>query len=57
MLRRTIAESGLSYNALQKGTGVTRASITRFVRGDQSLRLDMADRLADYFDLELQKRE
>ena len=56
LLRRTIAESGVSYNALQNETGVTRASIMRFVRGDQSLRLDMADRLAAYFDLELAKR-
>ena len=56
LLRRTIAESGVSYNALQKETGVTRASIMRFVRGDQSLRLDMADRLAAYFDLELRKK-
>jgi plasmid maintenance system antidote protein VapI len=56
LLRRTIAESGVSYNALQKGTGVTRASIMRFVRGDQSPRLDIADRLAAYFDLELRKK-
>jgi plasmid maintenance system antidote protein VapI len=52
-LRRTIVESGISYNALQKETGVTRASIMRFVRGDQSIRLDMADRLAAFFALEL----
>ena len=56
LLRRTIAESGVSYNALQKETGVTRASIMRFVRGDQSLRLDVADRLAAFFDLELRKK-
>ncbi len=48
LLKRTISESGVSYNALQRDTGVTRASIMRFVRGDQSLRLDMADRLAAY---------
>jgi hypothetical protein len=53
LLRRTIAESGISYNALQRETGVTRASIMRFVRGDQSIRLDMADRLAAYLNLEL----
>ena len=29
----------------------------RFVAGKQSLRLDMADRLADYFGLELRKRK
>jgi plasmid maintenance system antidote protein VapI len=56
LLRQTIVESRVSYNALQKATGVTRASIMRFVRGDQSLRLDMADRLAEYFGLELRKR-
>jgi DNA polymerase I-like protein with 3'-5' exonuclease and polymerase domains len=30
-----------------------RASLSRFVRGERSLRLDMADRLAKYFGLEL----
>jgi plasmid maintenance system antidote protein VapI len=55
LLRQTIVESGISYNALQKETGVTRASIMRFVRGDQSVRLDMADRLAAYFGLRLSK--
>jgi plasmid maintenance system antidote protein VapI len=53
LLRRTIAESGVSYNALQQETGVTRASIMRFVEGRQSLRLDMADRLAAFFGLAL----
>jgi plasmid maintenance system antidote protein VapI len=55
LLRRTIADSGVSYNALQRETGVTRASIMRFVEGRQSLRLDMADRLAEFFGLALQK--
>jgi hypothetical protein len=31
--------------------------LLRFVRGDQSLRLDMADKLAEYFGLELTKRD
>jgi plasmid maintenance system antidote protein VapI len=56
LLRRTIVESGVSYNTLQRETRVTRASIMRFVRGSQSLRLDRADRLAEYFGLELRKR-
>jgi Helix-turn-helix len=56
VLRRTIVESGVSYNALQRDTGVTRASIMRFVRGDQSIRLDMADRLAEYYGLALSKQ-
>jgi plasmid maintenance system antidote protein VapI len=56
-LRRTIAEAieskRTNYKALQRETGVTRASIMRFVRGTQFLRLDMADRLAAFFGLEL----
>jgi plasmid maintenance system antidote protein VapI len=57
LLRRTIraaVEAGrTNYKALERETGVTRASIMRFVRGSQSLRLDMADRLAGRFGLEL----
>ena len=53
VLRRTIAESGMALIALERATGVKRGSIMRFLRGRQSLRLDMADRLAAYFGLEL----
>jgi hypothetical protein len=57
LLRRTIAravESGrTNYLTLERETGVVRASVRRFVRGTQSLRLAAADRLAAYFGLEL----
>ncbi len=53
VLRRAIVKSGMAHIALERETGVQRASIMRFVRGEQSLRLDMADRLADFFGLEL----
>jgi plasmid maintenance system antidote protein VapI len=60
LLRRTILEAveagRTNYKALERATGVTRASIMRFVKGTQSLRLDKADRLADYFGLELRAR-
>src|SRR5262245_47598261 len=56
LLRQAIAESGLSHNALAQATGVTLASILRFARGDQSLRLDKADLLAAYFGLTLTKK-
>jgi plasmid maintenance system antidote protein VapI len=56
VLRRAIIESGESFNSLERETGVTRASIMRFVRGTNSLRLDMADRLAEHFGLSLQKQ-
>jgi plasmid maintenance system antidote protein VapI len=56
VLRDAIVESGISYKALSRDAGVARASIQRFVDGRQSIRLDMADRLAAYFGLELIKR-
>ena len=55
-IRRAIVESGESLTSLEKATGVVRASLMRFVRGDQSLRLDKADRLAEHFGFELVKR-
>jgi plasmid maintenance system antidote protein VapI len=54
-LRQAIVESGLSYNALEQQTGVKRASIMRFVLCKQSLRLDMADRLAAFLKLTVRK--
>ena len=53
VLRKAIAESGLAYIALERATGVQRLSITRFMRGEQSLRLDKAEQLAAHFGLEL----
>jgi plasmid maintenance system antidote protein VapI len=55
LLRRTIADSSIPFKALERETGVSRASIMRFVEGRQSLRLDMADRLAEYFGLALRE--
>ena len=52
-LRRAILESGMSFQALGQATGVERGSISRFVRGERSLRLDMADKLAAFFGLSL----
>lgn len=57
LLRRTIKDSGMPLLVLEKETGVLRASIRRFVNGEQFLRLDMADKLAEYFGLELTRRE
>lgn len=53
LLRRTIVESGIPLLQIQEATGVQRASLSRFVRGMNSLRLDIADKLANYFGLEL----
>lgn len=54
VLRRAIVESGTPYLTLAQATGVQRASIMRFATGQRSLRLDMADRLAEHFGLTLQ---
>ena len=52
-IRKAIEDSGLTLYQIAADTGVQRASLIRFCRGDQSLRLDVADKLAEYFGLEL----
>ncbi len=56
-LRRAIRDSGLSYLKLEQETGVHRASVSRFVAGERSLRLDVADKLAAYLGLTLAPAE
>lgn len=56
VLRQAIVESGKPLIALERETGIQRMSLSRFVRGKNSLRLDLADKLAAYFGLELQPR-
>jgi hypothetical protein len=56
VLRGAILDSGLSFKALERETGVLRQSLMKFVRGEQSLRLDIAGRLASYFNLELRAK-
>lgn len=57
VLRQAIADSGLPMLTISTDTGIERASLIRFARGDQSLRLDIADRLAEYLGLELVSRK
>jgi plasmid maintenance system antidote protein VapI len=57
LLRLTIAESGIPLLRLSNETDVARASLIRFLRGETSLRLDVADKLAAYFGLELAQRK
>jgi transcriptional regulator with XRE-family HTH domain len=54
-IRQAIVESGLPLQQISEKTGVERASLSRFVRGERSLRLDMVDKLAANFGLELRK--
>lgn len=57
VLRRAILDSGLPLLRIAQETGVERASLSRFVAGKRSLRLDMADKLAAYFGLRLTPTE
>lgn len=52
-LRQAINESGLSFLALEKATGVIRQSLMPFARGEAGINIDAADKLAAYFGLEL----
>jgi plasmid maintenance system antidote protein VapI len=46
-------ESGASLRTIESEVGVIRQSLVKFIRGEQSLRLDLADRLAARYQLEL----
>ena len=52
-LRKAIVDSRLPLLHLANETGVARASLFRFVRGDSSIRLDIADKLAVYFGMKM----
>lgn len=52
-LRDCINSSELPFLQLEAQTGVLRQSLMKFSRGEQSLRLDQADKLAEFFELEL----
>ena len=54
LLREALAEAE-SVRAVAKASGVQQASLVRFLRGEQSLRLDMADRLAAHFAIECRR--
>ncbi|MCH8851349.1 MAG: helix-turn-helix transcriptional regulator [Planctomycetes bacterium] len=56
VLKKAIAESDLTYLMLERETGVSRASIMRFMRGERTLRLDMADKLAEHFGIEPKRK-
>lgn len=53
-LRRALAESlaaGETFLGLENKTGVLRQSLMKFARGETSLRLQQADKLAEHFQL------
>jgi len=55
-LQNAIAKSGMAFNAIERATGVKRQSIRYFMRCERTLRLNIADRLAVYFGLEVRPK-
>ena len=52
-LRQAIADSGLAFAELERQTGVIRQSLMKFARGESTIHLEAADKLAEFFGLEL----
>ena len=52
-LKQAIRDCGLSDQRLGKLAGVNRLSLRRFLNGETSLSLEAAERLAEFFGLEL----
>ncbi len=52
-LKTAIAASGMTWLQLERATGLQRASLKRFYEGKHTLRLDLADRLAAYFGIDV----
>ena len=55
-IREAIAESELSFKALERETGVLRQSLMKFAAGKQTLRLDSADKLAEFFGIVIKRK-
>ena len=53
VLRAAIDQSGLTLYRIGKAAGIDTASLRRFARGEMSVRLDKADKLAVYLGLRL----
>jgi transcriptional regulator with XRE-family HTH domain len=53
VIRQAVLDSGLPLQQIAEAAGIERASLSRFARGERSLRLDMADKLAGYLGLVL----
>ena len=52
-LRKAIIDSGYTQNQLSELSGVHRAQINRFVKGERTLTLESAERIAEVLKLEL----
>ena len=51
LLRQALGEAD-SLASVERATGIKRQSMAKFLRGEQSLRLDLAEVLAAHFGIE-----
>lgn len=56
-LRQAIEQSGLSQYRIAKDLQINQAQLSRFMRGQRGLSLELLDRLCAYLDLQLSKRK
>lgn len=56
-LRKAIADSEDSVSAIARAAGIPQPVLHRFAKGERDLTLTTAQRLIDYFDLELRPRK
>jgi len=56
VLKDAIQNAGVSRYQIAKDTGILETSLSRFMRGETSLRLDKADVLAEYLGLTLTQK-
>src|SRR4029077_4485963 len=52
-LRKAVAASDGNFLQIERATGIVRQSLMKFSRGEQQIKADKMDRLAQYFGLEL----
>ena len=55
-LRKVMVDSGTSHYRIWKDTGISQPVITRFVNEDRNISIVTADKLAEYFGLELRPK-
>ncbi len=58
LLRQSVKEAleaGQSLRQIARGSGLQHPPLLRFLRGEQSLRLDKAEMLADYLGIECRR--
>ena len=56
LLRQALNQAE-SFKGVERDTGVFRQALIKFARGEQSLRLDKADILAEYFGIEVRRKD